>query len=141
MGFVVGWTAQRRGPRLPAWTGFAFATVGTFMLAFQHYTSPELLVGYFVSLVVRGAESAQTAGFVLLFPLVFASSVFVPVSSMPSWLQPFAKASPVTLTADAARTLASTGGIPSSLGESLAWIAGILAVFVPLSVWRYRRMS
>jgi ABC transporter DrrB family efflux protein len=95
----------------------------------------------FVSLVVRGAESAQTAGFVLLFPLVFASSVFVPVSSMPSWLQPFAKASPVTLTADAARTLASTGGIPSSLGESLAWIAGILAVFIPLSVWRYRRMS
>jgi ABC transporter DrrB family efflux protein len=95
----------------------------------------------FVSLVVRGAESAQTAGFVLLFPLVFASSVFVPVSSMPSWLQPFAKASPVTLTADAARTLALTGGIPSSLGESLAWVAGILAVFVPLSVWRYRRMS
>jgi ABC transporter DrrB family efflux protein len=95
----------------------------------------------FVSLVVRGAESAQTAGFVLLFPLVFASSVFVPVSSMPSWLQPFAKASPVTLTADAARTLALKGGIPSSLGESLAWVAGILAVFVPLSVWRYRRMS
>ncbi len=95
----------------------------------------------FVSLVVRGAESAQTAGFVLLFPLVFASSVFVPVSSMPSWLQPFAKASPVTLTADAARTLALTGGIPTSLGESLAWVAGILAVFVPLSVWRYRRMS
>jgi ABC transporter DrrB family efflux protein len=95
----------------------------------------------FVSLVVRGAESAQTAGFVLLFPLVFASSVFVPVSSMPSWLQPFAKVSPVTLTADAARTLALYGGAPGSLGESLAWIAGILAVFVPLSVWRYRRMS
>jgi ABC transporter DrrB family efflux protein len=95
----------------------------------------------FVSLVVRGAESAQTAGFVLLFPLVFASSVFVPVSSMPSWLQPFAKASPVTLTADAARTLALTGGVPSSLWESLAWVAGILAVFIPLSVWRYRRMS
>ena len=95
----------------------------------------------FVSLVVRGAESAQTAGFVLLFPLVFASSDFVPVSSMPSWLQPFAKASPVTLTADAARTLALSRGVPSSLGESLAWIAGILAVSVPLSVWRYRRMS
>jgi len=95
----------------------------------------------FVSLVVRGAETAQTAGFVLLFPLVFASSVFVPVSSMPSWLQPIAEASPVTLTADAARTLALTGGIPDSLGGSLAWIAGILALFVPLSVWRYRRMS
>lgn len=95
----------------------------------------------FVSLVVRGAETAQTAGFVLLFPLVFASSVFVPVSSMPGWLQPIAKASPVTLTADAARTLALTGGVPDSLGGSLAWIVGIVAVFVPLSVWRLRRMS
>jgi ABC transporter DrrB family efflux protein len=95
----------------------------------------------FVSLVVRGAETAQTAGFVLLFPLVFASSVFVPVSTLPSWLQPIAKASPVTLTANAARTLALTGGIPSSLGGALAWIVGIVAVFVPLSVWRYRRMS
>jgi ABC transporter DrrB family efflux protein len=95
----------------------------------------------FVSLVVRGAESAQTAGFVILFPLVFASSVFVPVSTLPSWLQSIAKVSPVTLTADAARTFALTGGVPDSLGGSLAWIVGILAVFVPLSVWRYRRMS
>jgi ABC transporter DrrB family efflux protein len=95
----------------------------------------------FVSLVVRGAETAQTAGFVLLFPLVFASSVFVPVSSLPNWLEPIAKASPVTLTADAARTLALTGGVPHSLGGALAWIVGIVALFVPLSVWRYRRMS
>jgi ABC transporter DrrB family efflux protein len=95
----------------------------------------------FVSLVVRGAETAQTAGFVLLFPLVFASSVFVPVSTLPSWLQPIAEASPVTLTADAARTLALTGGVPSSLGGALAWIVGIIVVFVPLSVLRYRRMS
>jgi ABC transporter DrrB family efflux protein len=95
----------------------------------------------FVSLVVRGAETAQTAGFVLLFPLVFASSVFVPVSTLPDWLQPIAKASPVTLTANAARGFALTGGVPDSLAGSLAWIVGILAVFVPLSVWRYRRMS
>jgi ABC transporter DrrB family efflux protein len=95
----------------------------------------------FVSLVVRGAETAQTAGFVILFPLVFASSVFVPVSTLPSWLQTIAKVSPVTLTANAARTLALTGGVPDSLGGALAWIVGILAVFVPLSVWRYRRMS
>jgi ABC transporter DrrB family efflux protein len=95
----------------------------------------------FVSLVVRGAETAQTAGFVLLFPLVFASSVFVPVSTTPGWLQAVAKVSPVTLTADAARKLALTGSASSSLGWSLAWIVGIVAVFVPLSVWRYRRMS
>jgi ABC transporter DrrB family efflux protein len=95
----------------------------------------------FVALTVRGAEAAQSAGFVVLFPLVFASSVFVPVSSMPNWLQAFAKASPVTLTANAARSLALVSGTPSSLGGAIAWIAGLLAVFIPLSVWRYRRMT
>ncbi len=94
----------------------------------------------FVALTVRGAEAAQSAGFVVIFPLVFASSVFVPVSTMPSWLEAFAKASPVTLTADAARSYALTGA-PMSLGAAAAWIGGLLAVFIPLCVWRYRRMS
>jgi ABC transporter DrrB family efflux protein len=95
----------------------------------------------FVALTVRSAEAAQSAGFVILFPLVFASSVFVPVSSMPSWLQGFAEASPVTLTANAARSLALVPGTPSSLGGAIAWIAGLLAVFISLAVWRYRRMT
>jgi ABC transporter DrrB family efflux protein len=95
----------------------------------------------FVALTVRGAEAAQSAGFVVIFPLVFASSVFVPVTSMPTWLQAFAKASPVTLTANTARSYALVGGVPSSLGGAFAWIAGLLAVFIPLCVWRYRRMS
>jgi ABC-2 type transport system ATP-binding protein len=95
----------------------------------------------FVALTVRGAEAAQTAGFVVLFPLVFASSVFVPVSTLPDWLQTIAKVSPVTLAANAARSLALVPGTPSSLGGAIAWIAGLLAVFIPLSVWRYRRMT
>jgi ABC transporter DrrB family efflux protein len=95
----------------------------------------------FVALTVRSAEAAQTAGFVVLFPIVFASSVFVPVSTLPGWLEAIAKVSPVTLTADAARSLTLSPGIPSSLGEAIAWIAGLLAVFIPLSVWRYRRMT
>jgi ABC transporter DrrB family efflux protein len=95
----------------------------------------------FVALMVRGTEAAQSAGFIVLFPLVFASSVFVPVSTFPDWLQTFAKASPVTLTANAARSYALYPGTPGSLGGALAWVGGILAVFVPLSVWRYRRMS
>jgi ABC transporter DrrB family efflux protein len=94
----------------------------------------------FVALTVRGAEAAQTAGFVVIFPLVFASSVFVPVSTLPHWLQAFAKISPVTITADAARSLALFG-TPASVGAAAAWIGGLLAVFIPLSVWRYRRMS
>jgi ABC transporter DrrB family efflux protein len=95
----------------------------------------------FVALTVRGAEAAQTAGFVVLFPLVFASSVFVPVSTLPAWLQAIAKVSPVTLTANAARSLALVPGTPSSLGGAVAWIVGLLVVFIPLSVWRYRRMT
>jgi ABC-2 type transport system permease protein/oleandomycin transport system permease protein len=95
----------------------------------------------YVALTVKGAEAAQAAGFVVIFPLVFASSVFVPTSSMPDWLQAFAKVSPVTLTANTARGFSLTHGIPSSLGGCLAWVVGLLAVFVPLCVWRYRRMS
>jgi ABC transporter DrrB family efflux protein len=95
----------------------------------------------FVALTVRSAEAAQSAGFVILFPLVFASSVFVPVSTLPDWLAAIAKVSPVTLTANAARSLALVPGTPSSLGGAIAWIAGLLAVFIPLSVWRYRRMT
>jgi ABC transporter DrrB family efflux protein len=95
----------------------------------------------FVALAVRGAEAAQSAGFVVIFPLVFASSVFVPVSTMPQWLQVVSKVSPVTLTANTARSYALQPGMPGSLGGAAAWIAGILVVFIPLCVWRYRRMS
>jgi ABC-2 type transport system ATP-binding protein len=94
----------------------------------------------YVALTVRGAEAAQSAGFVVTFPLVFASSVFVPVATFPDWLQTIARVNPVTLTANAARSLALTG-TPHSLAGALAWIGGILIVFVPLSVRRYRRMG
>jgi ABC-type multidrug transport system permease subunit len=95
----------------------------------------------FVALTVRGAEAAQSAGFVVIFPLVFASSVFVPVMSMPGWLQAIAKVSPVTLTANSGRTYALAGGVPTSLAGASAWIVGVLVVFIPLCVWRYRRMN
>jgi ABC transporter DrrB family efflux protein len=110
------------------------AVVGAFGLALSWLFA-------FVALTVRGAEAAQSAGFVVIFPLVFASSVFVPVASMPDWLQAFAEVSPVTLTADTARAYALEGGVPGSLGGAAAWILGMLAVFIPLCVWRYRRMS
>jgi ABC transporter DrrB family efflux protein len=102
----------------------------------------------FVGLAVRGVEAAQAATFVAIFPLIFASSAFVPLQTMPTWLQAFARNTPVTKVIDAARSLVIGGDVGQvvaggSIGETylvaLAWIAGLLAAFVPLAVARYRR--
>jgi ABC transporter DrrB family efflux protein len=95
----------------------------------------------YMALVVPGAEAAQTAGFVIIFPLVFASSIFVPVETMPSWLQGFAANSPVSLAADATRALSIGGPVTRPLLLTIVWAGVILAVTVPASVRRYRRMT
>ena len=92
-----------------------------------------------IGLVVKDVESAQAAGFVWVFPLVFASSAFVPVATMPGWLQAFAEVNPVTVTVDSVRALVLGGGLWEHLWKSLAWIAGILIVFVRLAISRYRK--
>jgi ABC transporter DrrB family efflux protein len=94
-----------------------------------------------VGLMSKGPEAAQSAGFICIFPLVFASSIFVPVKTMPSWLEGFAAISPVTVTADATRALAIGGEVAGPLLQTAVWSLAILAVFVPLSVWRYRRLQ
>jgi ABC-2 type transport system permease protein/oleandomycin transport system permease protein len=76
-----------------------------------------------------------------VFPLVFASSAFVPVDSMPGWLQAFAQINPVTITVNALRALTYGGPTTRVVLQSLAWIIGILVVFVPLAVSRYRRAA
>ena len=92
-----------------------------------------------VGLLVKNPETAQAAAFPIMAPLVFASSAFVPVATMPDWLQPFAEHQPVSVTASAARALTLGTPATSYILQSLAWIVGILAVFIPLSVSRYRR--
>ena len=94
-----------------------------------------------IGLSVRDVESAQAAGFVWVFPLVFASSAFVPVATMPGWLQAFADINPVTIAVNALRALTLGGPTVRPVLEALAWIAGILLVFVPLAVNRYRRAA
>jgi len=105
-----------------------------------------LLLGYAltwvfatVGLLLRNPESAQAAAFPVMAPLVFASSAFVPVASMPGWLQPFADHQPVSVTASAARALILGTPATSDVLQTLGWVAGILLLFVPLAVWRYRR--
>jgi ABC-2 type transport system permease protein/oleandomycin transport system permease protein len=105
-----------------------------------------LLFGYCMSwvfatvgLLLGNPESAQAAAFPVMAPLVFASSAFVPVASMPGWLQPFAEHQPVSVTASAARALTLGTPATSYVLQCLAWAAGILLVFVPLAARRYRR--
>jgi ABC-2 type transport system permease protein/oleandomycin transport system permease protein len=94
-----------------------------------------------IGILVKNVETAQVAGFIWVFPLVFASSIFVPVASMPAWLQAFAKISPITLTVNAVRALSLGLPLGNSLLYAILWIVGILGVFVPLAVYRYRRSN
>jgi len=120
--------------------------VHTGALAFFVAMGLVLLFGYGLSwvfatvgLAVGDPETAQAAAFPVLAPLVFASSVFVPVDSMPGWLQPFAEHQPVSVTAAAVRALVIGGPTTSYVLQSLAWCTGILLVFGPIAVQRYRR--
>lgn len=92
-----------------------------------------------VGMAVGDPETAQAAAFPVLAPLVFASAAFVPVSTMPGWLQAFAVHQPVSRTADAVRVLVLGGPAAADVWQALAWDAGIVAVFAPLGVWLYRR--
>ena len=96
-----------------------------------------------IGLSTSNAETAQAASFPILAPLVFASSAFVVVGTMPGWLQAFAKNQPVSIAIDAVRSLV-LGGQFANTGKvilSLAWSVGIIAVFAPLAVRRYRRAA
>ena len=92
-----------------------------------------------IGLLVRDPETAQAASFPVLAPLIFASSAFVPVASMPGWLQPFAEHQPVSVTASAARDLVLGTPATADVVQALAWVAALLLVFVPIAVWRFRR--
>jgi len=94
-----------------------------------------------VGLVARDAETAQAMSFPVLAPLVFASTAFVPLRSMPGWLQPFAQHQPVSATVDAVRVLMTGGATTRPLLKALAWIIGIVVVFAPVAVRRYRRTA
>ena len=96
-------------------------------------------VAAFIGLAVKDEETSQLAGFLFIFPLTFASATFVPTDTMPGWLQAFANNQPVTFAVTSARHFAL--GTPSNGAEwkLLAWIVGILVVFVPLSIYTYKR--
>jgi len=95
-------------------------------------------ISAFIGLIVKDPETAQVAGFVWIFPLVFASSTFVPPQTMPDALRVFAENQPITAAVNAARALMLD--LPKDeVWRVVAWSVGIMLVFVPLSIRQYRR--
>jgi ABC-2 type transport system permease protein len=105
-----------------------------------------LLIGYafswvfaFIGLTASSPEAANAYGFTVLFPITFISSAFVPTDTMPSWLEPIAENNPFSTMVDAARALFLGTPAGNDVWGAVAWCVGIIAVFAPLSAWRYRR--
>jgi ABC transporter DrrB family efflux protein len=105
-----------------------------------------LLFGYafswifaYCGLVASSGEAANAIGFIVIFPVTFVSSAFVPPDSMPSWLQPIAENNPFTTVVDAMRALWVDGPAGNDVWAAVLWSVGLIAVFAPLSVAKYRR--
>jgi ABC-2 type transport system permease protein/oleandomycin transport system permease protein len=98
-------------------------------------------IGAVVALLIRSVEAVQSAGFIWLFPLTFASSAFVRTEGMPGWLETFANHQPITQVVDAVRGFLLDQPVDNHGWIALAWCLGILVVCVPLSVSLYQRVA
>ena len=128
-GFVIGfrfenWASGLAGILLAIAFGHAFTWIGAT-----------------IGLYVKDPEAAQVAGFIWMFPLTFASSIFVPTRTMPDWLRAFAENQPVSVVANAVRDLMTGTVNPDDITIALIWIIGIIAVFMPLAVWQYAKVA
>jgi ABC transporter DrrB family efflux protein len=114
--------------------------LGAFLLA-TAFGVAMAWVAALIGLAARNPETVNSVGFIWLLPLTFASSAFVPVATMPGWLQAFAEVNPITVNVDALRALVLGGPTATPVLQSLAWIVGITVVFWALAVRRYRRIA
>jgi ABC transporter DrrB family efflux protein len=118
----------------------AFLAVSMIVLAIVFGVAICCIAAY-TGLAIGDEESVQAFGLIWLFPLTFLSSAFVPTDTMPGWLQAFANNQPFTYVVNTMRSMALGGPIEADLWKSIAWIAGIFIVFVPLAVRAYKRAS
>ena len=91
-----------------------------------------------IGLATKDPETAQVTGILPFFILMFASNAVVPISTMPTWLQPFARNQPLSVTIAAVRTLLEGGAASHWVWLSLTWSAGILAIFFSVAIHLYR---
>jgi ABC-2 type transport system permease protein/oleandomycin transport system permease protein len=129
-GVIIGFTFH---------TSFLDAAEGIGLLLLFGYAFSWVLA--FVGLLVSSPETVNSVGFIVIFPLTFISSAFVPVESMPSGLRDFAEVNPFTIVVDSMRHLWLGAPTHNSVWGAVLWSLAILAVFVPLAVARYRKAA
>jgi ABC-2 type transport system permease protein/oleandomycin transport system permease protein len=95
----------------------------------------------FIGLAAPNSEAAQAMTFPLIFPITFASSIFVPVSSMPSWLQVFARNQPVSQAAQAVRGLMNGQPHGNSTWMTLIYAVVALALLGPIATAKYKKVA
>jgi ABC transporter DrrB family efflux protein len=130
VGYAVGFRFQNGA--LPAVLMVVLATV---------FGVATALIAAYTGLAIGDEESVQAFGLIWLFPITFLSSAFVPITTMPGWLQAFANNQPVTYIVNTMRALALGGNIESNLWKSVVWLVGIFVVFAPLAVRAYKRAA
>jgi len=130
VGYIIGFRIEH------GWFNFLLGVLLTVLFGFAFSW-----VSAAIGLAVKDVETAQSAGFVWVFPLAFASSIFVPTATLPKVLKAFANHNPISYTVNVVRALSLGQPVGNNIWWSLAWIVGILIVFVPLAVNRYRKIN
>jgi ABC transporter DrrB family efflux protein len=137
-GLVVGW--QPHGSPLETAAAYALLVLWAFA---------GVWIGTLLGMFVRDAESAQTIGFTVLFPMMFLSAIFVPIAGLPTPLKQIAEWNPLSAVAGAMRELfhnpspvvSEAWPLVHPIAATILWSAGLIAVCVPLAVRRYRRLA
>ena len=129
-GVIIGFTFH---------TSFGDAAAGVALLLLFGYSFSWVLA--FIGLVAKSSETVNSVGFIIVFPLTFISSAFVPVASMPEGLQQFAEVNPFTIIVDAMRHLWLGAPSNNDVLWAVVWSLALIAIFSALSVNRYRRAA
>jgi oleandomycin transport system permease protein len=127
-GYVIGFRIQTNALAMLAALGISVA----FALCF-------CWISVWVGMKARSSGAVQGIMFLLVLPLSFGSSTFVPVDTMPGWLQAFAKINPISQLVNVVRGLMVGGPVAAHLFWTVVWMAGLLIVFVPLAMRAYRK--
>jgi ABC-2 type transport system permease protein len=137
-GLAIGWTVN---------TGLGALVAGIIlMLAYAFVMS---WIGVWLGLRLPSVEVAQQVIFIIILPLTFISNVFVPVQTLPEWLQPIATWNPVSTLTAALRQLwgnpnpYAASGLPAEqpVLVTIGWMVVLFAIFAPLAVRRYQSIS